>query len=156
MLADLLQQPLEGLDADAVWAACAHVRSTCGWHIAPVATMTVPADVATSGYVNLPSLRVVDVAAVTNVPGALPFSWDAGLQELRVARSWRRRRVLVTLTHGYDECPEDLRQAIATMAAAGGGQRVRSESAGPYRAEYFDEGPASAATVARYALPVVA
>jgi len=157
MVADLLNDAPVDYDERAVSAACAQVRSVCGWHIAPVETTYVPVDVPPSGTVVLPSLRVVSVNSVICDGRPVTFAFDADLQELYLGRRGQRHRAVVSLTHGYDSCPEDLREAVVTLAKAGYAEpRVKSDTTGPFRTEWFDEGQAVISTLARYSLPVFA
>lgn len=124
-------------------AASLRVQHHCGWHIAPQITETLILPV-TSQRVQLPSMFVVSVSAVTvgGIP-LLDFDWSPTgsllLGRLALARSYRG--LSVTLTHGFAECPEDVRQVVANLAAAGytASQRVKSSTEGPYAVTYFDD-----------------
>lgn len=108
-------------------AATAMVRAYCRWHIAPsiTETVTVPAGV---GYLTmLPTLYLTDVedllvdgVAVDMVP-AEPAWWSQN-GYIRHVAGWQWwytdlfRTVTVTMTHGYDEVPDDLKAVVLALA----------------------------------------
>lgn len=107
-----------GVDVDAWDAACRAVRDYCGWHVAPSVSHTLTLDGPGGTLLVLPSLRVTDVAEVTNDGTALtdPEWSEAGM--VRTGRWTQRfRGVTVTLTHGYDECPEDILAVVKHMTS---------------------------------------
>lgn len=117
-----------GVDVDAWDAACRAVRDYCGWHVAPSVSHTLTLDGPGGTLLVLPSLRVTDVAEVTNDGTALtdPEWSEAGM--VRTGRWTQRfRGVTVTLTHGYDKCPEDILEVLRHMV----GQRSALASFGP-------------------------
>lgn len=103
--------------------ACAAVRDYCGWHIAPSVTQTVTTRGDGRRDLLLPTLHLTDVTDATNDGVAVAVTeWD----EIGVVRfpgwpiwSTSMRGVTVTITHGYDYCPEALAGAIRSMAARG-------------------------------------
>jgi len=116
--------PLLGDGSDESLAlACAAVRDYCGWHIAPSVTETVTTRGDGRRDLLLPTLHLTDVTAATNDGTATTVTeWD----EIGVVRypdwpawSTTMRGVTVTITHGYDECPEALAGAIRSMASRG-------------------------------------
>ena len=120
-MANEVTEPLaaapDGVDAEAWAAACRAVREYCQWHVAPSVTQTLTLDGPGGSLLMLPSLRVTDVAEVTNDGTALADpEWSAS--GMIRARRWssRFRGVSVTLTHGYDECPEDILAVLEHMA----------------------------------------
>lgn len=108
------------------WLKAAHgaVRRFCGWHVAPAVTETLTLDGNGGTDILLPSLRVVELAAVTNDGVDVTANVDtsrAGILRLTTGR-WTNRlgRVSVTLRHGYDldEVPE-VAAIIAGVAKRG-------------------------------------
>lgn len=94
------------------------VRGRCGWHIAPVRTETVRVSTRGVRTIPLPTLRLVDVTAVTTLDGApVGYDWDTD-GVLTLARSVPR--VLVTMTHGYAETPADLTVALFSLLKQAG------------------------------------
>jgi hypothetical protein len=72
----------------------------------------------------LPSMHVTAVASVVDDGATLvdgtDFAWSTQgwLQKLTCgAFSWKPRSVVVTLTHGYDEIPDDVQAVIDRLAA---------------------------------------
>ena len=115
--------------AEAVLAACEQIRRLCGWHIAPSITETIVVDSAGGDRLWLPSRHVTEVTSVRDVTGEtpvdIPFRWSAsGVLSGRFPAGFRA--VEVTLTHGYEECPEDLLPAIVDRTR----RRVMQESLG--------------------------
>ena len=159
---DLLQgSPLPGLDPGAVAAAAAQVRSECGWHIAPQLTETITVRPTAAGLVHLPSLQVAAVTAVTSDGLPVWFEHDPPERELRLHNPWPwwHHRVRVTLTHGYAQCPADVRQAVAVLAAGGlvPQPRLLTRRDGPFSASYADDSPAASAggLMDAYRLPAI-
>lgn len=159
---DLLEGvPLPDLDIEAVEAASAQIRADCGWHIAPSVTEDITLSLPWSGRFFLPSLYVTDVAAVRVDGQLVDFDWSRTGEVVVPGFRFTRglRSVVVTVTHGYPQCPLDVRQAVASRAARlGSTARVKSEaqSAGPYSTSttYFDVD--STSDLAPYRLPVLA
>lgn len=117
-----LTKLMSGDAAASVRQAQRAVRNYCGWHIAPVVTETLKLDGDGSRVLFLPSLKVVDIIAITTagVP-VLPADVDdseAGYLEL-VSGCWSPRagKTLVTLEHGYESAPEDVVAVIVSVAA---------------------------------------
>lgn len=168
MLPELLEgTPLYDVDPDAALTASAQVRGACGWHIAPLLTEDVVLPWARSGRYLLPSMHVVSVNTVKINGAAVAFDW-APDGELHLS-PWTRplpsingpglwcaglRSVAVNFTHGYDECPEDVRQAVVIRAARLGMGRSQTQSAGPFSVtSTFDSDPD--ADLAAYRLPSI-
>jgi hypothetical protein len=107
----------------AVALACAAVRDYCGWHIAPSLTETVTTSGDGRRDLLLPTLHLTDVTAATNDSVAVTVTeWDeVGVVRYPDSPAWSTtlRGVTVTITHGYDACPEALAGAIKSMAARG-------------------------------------
>lgn len=92
------------------------VRRYCGWHVIGEVTETLTVDGTGEATVHLPTLRLVDVAAVsedtwsgaelTTTTRSTPvdYTWSVhGILEKRSGRWTRERRgVHVTCTHGFE------------------------------------------------------
>ena len=111
-------------DPGAVAAAEARVRTFCGWHIAPSRSETVILDGSGDPSLHLPSMLVTAVASVVEdgvTLAATEYSWSVSGVLERAAGNWtsKWRAVEVNLTHGYAECPDDIRREISRLSAAG-------------------------------------
>lgn len=148
-----LATPPDGVDVDAWLAACAAVRSYCGWHVGPSVTETVRVR-AHGGVIVLPSLRVQSVASVA-VKGTvldataweltdLPTVWLASCPSVLIAD--------VTMTHGFDPVPDDLLGALSEAASRGLTGSLISQ-VGQVR---YSAGVAGISGAARFALDQVA
>lgn len=132
-------------------AAVAAVRGYCRWHIAPERTEELTLR-AVGGRVILPTLKATAVT-VADADGfevsADDYELEAGYLRLNC---WAPGPLTVTLTHGYDELPADIKRVALSMADSGattvGG---RLKTAGPFTYE-FPEGSEDAATLDRYRL----
>lgn len=107
---------------DATTAAEALVTAYCGWHIAPSINAVLTLDGPDGHALLLPSLHVTEITSVTNdgtVLDADAYDWsEAGIVEMRCGRFSRRRRgVVVTLTHGYDDMPAEVEAVIDRIAS---------------------------------------
>lgn len=130
-----------GSDPDAIRAAAEVVRSYCGWHIAPVVEETVTLDGAGYRHLFLPSLHVNAVSAVVENGVTLdPSAFFIRASFLRRPLGcWGYPDTSVTFTHGYDECPLDVRQVVVKMAQAGyASARLSSTTEGPFAATYAE------------------
>lgn len=135
-------------------AASQEVRSYCGWHIAPETTETVTAE-GMGATLLLPTLRLTDVVSisrdgepvdmtgVTWKPNGIVVGCALGFGDLEV-----------TFTHGYDETPADVAQAVSSIASDGikGLRRLKSWTRGPFSESFTDVDPARA-VLDRYRLP---
>lgn len=132
-------------------AAVAAIRSRCGWHIAPVRTETLTLE-AVNGVVILPTLRAtgVVVAIAGTTLDASEYTLKPGVLLLTGYRCGTGE-VVVTLTHGYDALPDDLKRVALNMADAGTSPGGRLKSAGPFTYEVA-EGSDDDATIDRYRL----
>lgn len=124
------------------------IRNECGWHIAPSITETITLDSEGGNLLRLPSMHVTAVSELVSrddytydiLNGEVEWS-KAGLIRLRPRRflagaSWSSpfrsdaefpvgyQAVTVTLTHGFELCPDDLIRYIAQAAR----QRILSET----------------------------
>lgn len=117
MVTDPLAAAPAGLDPAAWDAACRAVRTYCGWHVAPSVTQTLVLDGPGGSLLMLPSLLVTDVAEVKNA-GTVVADPEWSAAGMVRAHRWttRFRGVEVTLTHGYEECPEDVLAVLTHMA----------------------------------------
>jgi len=110
-------------EAEARTRAEAEVRAYCGWHIAPEVTEDVTLDGTGSRILLLRSLKVTDVASVTEDeelvdPG--DYQWSASGFLLRLGGAcWtdKLRGVVVNLTHGHPSMPMDVEAVIERMTA---------------------------------------
>lgn len=137
---DLADFPGAPFKDSTVKAAAGQVRRICGWHIAPSLTQALTLDHDGSGVLYLPSLYVTDVASVRDLTGSTPreisnWRWSgAGMIEGSFPRGFRA--VEVTLTHGYEECPDDLLPVLASRTQ----RRAMQESLGSRSVSYSAEG----------------
>ncbi|SPT53796.1 Uncharacterised protein [Actinomyces bovis] len=112
-------------------AASAAVRRYCGWHVVPVITETVILDGTGAALVELPSMRVEEITALTEKcphRGGRVHEWtpeELGDLEWSHLGTLRRRDgvwtdryqgIRVTMRHGYQEAPE-LTQTVLQVAA---------------------------------------
>lgn len=111
-----LDVPPAGVDEIHWAAATSAIRRYCGWHIAPEATETLTLDGPGGSLLRLPSLHVTDVVSVTNDSVAVTDpEWSAnGL--IRGCWTSKFRGVVVTFTHGYQVCPDDVYAVAVQMA----------------------------------------
>lgn len=135
-------------------AAVADIRGRCGWHIAPVRTETLTLQAA-GGVVILPTLRATGAVVVIGDTTLSADEYDLQpgflrLQSYGYPSSWCGD-VTVTLTHGYDSLPADLKRVALSMADQGTSPGGRLKSAGPFTYE-FPEGSEDAAVIDRYRL----
>lgn len=154
-----------GVDVEEWSVACAAIRAYCGWHIAPVITEDVTVDGSGGGVQLLPTLRLLDVAAVTNDGQSVadPQWSESGV--IRGVWTGRYRGVTATITHGYETCPAEVLAVAKSMAVAGATAAatpgVKRMTSGPYSVEFSEgamAGPgviteAHAAILDRYKLP---
>ena len=130
----------EGDDSYLLRAAGESIRRWCGWHITPSLTATVPKlHVGSAGIIMLPSLYVTDVSeVVVNGETFQPDSYiwhEEGYIQVPVTASWSCHDygyrpggylptvnfggpVEVTMTHGYDDLPVEIKQVAFEMAGA--------------------------------------
>lgn len=158
-----LAPPPTGVDPDVWDAACAAIRTYCGWHIAPVITEDITVDGSGGGIQLLPTLRLLDVAAVTNDGQSVadPQWSESGV--IRGAWTARYRGVTATITHGYETCPAEVLAVAKSMSAAGAAATpgVKGMTSGPYSVEFSEEAMAGSGVIAeahaaildRYKLP---
>lgn len=95
------------------------VRSYCRWHVGPVQTSTVTLRSEDGATLMLPTLRLVEVQAVTYRQTSLDLNtvtWDPSGIVTASAGSRYADPVTVQFTHGYDELPEDVRQVVVALA----------------------------------------
>lgn len=106
--------------------ASKRVRKHCGWHIYPqLENDSLAVDGSGSALIDLPTLYIADVASVvedgvTLVEG-VHYEWaDYGCLTRLDGKEWttRKRGVVVTLTHGYAEVPDDVEGIVCEMVAA--------------------------------------
>jgi hypothetical protein len=119
------------------------IRRYCGWHIAPEVTDTITLDGNGTRVLALPSGYVTDVEAITNEGTALTtedFDWsESGYVHHRTG--WwtdRPRQVVVTLTHGYPDIPDELIGVASSLASrrASSPAGYKRETTGPFSVEH--------------------
>lgn len=110
-------------DSPQFWLDAAHaaVRRFCGWHVAPVITEELTIDGNGSRSILLPSNRVTAIESVVEDGVTLPataFDWSESGALEKVGGSWSRRKrsLVVTLTHGFDDA-SDVAGIISGIAA---------------------------------------
>lgn len=119
-----------------VRAAQARIRTQCGWHIAPSLTQTIVVS-GDGGYEQwLPTRHITDVMAVdvwdgtqyAPMPGwTSQVGWDeAGILSASSCFPAGRRTIRITLTHGWDPCPDDLKLLVAASTSRQIAQEVIS------------------------------
>lgn len=127
-----------GITADALSAACDAVRDYCGWHIAPSFTETRTIDGPGGDLLVLPTLYLTDLKDVTSDGQAVDDpEWSQSGMVRRRCWSRKFRGIEVTMTHGYDTCPEALKGVVVSMAARGtAGPGASMTVAGPFTMTY--------------------
>lgn len=136
-----------GDDATLLRQAQGAIRRYCGWHIAPEVTETLTLDGRGGSHMWLPSLYVTDIVSVTNEGETVDLvddlDWSAnGFLWLR-GGYWteRPRQVVVELTHGYGEIPDELIGVAAAWAnRMSTSPAYKRETTGPFSVEAFDPG----------------
>lgn len=131
-------------------AATEAVRGYCRWHIAPERTETLTLR-AEGGRVILPTLHATAVTVEINGTTLDPADYELEAGYLRLKHWVCADPVTVTLTHGYDMFPADVRRVILSKADSGTSLGGRLKSAGPFSYE-FPDGSEDAATLDRYRL----
>lgn len=115
-----LADSLLSTEDDRLSQAEAVVRAYCGWHIAPSRTETVTVEACGGTSLNLPSLYVTEVTAVTD------NGTDVSLDDFAVRSYgvldlyggfWGYRTVEVAMTHGYPGVPPDVTAVVQRVAA---------------------------------------
>lgn len=109
------------------------IRRYLGWHLAPSLEETIQVPVKQRGLIPLPSRYVTAVSEVVIADEALAdddFIWDQGgwIQTGRfyydtsryptATSSWRPNEATVTLTHGYQEVPVEVKQVAFELVSA--------------------------------------
>ena len=129
-----LAYPPVGVDEVAWLAACAAVRSYCGWHVAPSITETVTVDGAGGDFLLLPTLHLTALHSITSDGvGVVDPEWSGAGMVRGPGWSRRLRGVVANITHGYDECPAEVLAVLSVMVEQGGSS--------PSGAERLTNGP---------------
>lgn len=132
-----------GDDATLVRQAQGTVRRYCGWHIAPEVTETLTLNGSGSRSLWLPSLYVTDIGSITDcgtTVDADDYDWSANGYVQRRTGCWtfRARQIVVDLTHGYEEIPDELIGVAVSLAArrASSPAGYKRETTGPFSVEH--------------------
>lgn len=132
-----------GDDAAIVRQAQGVIRRYCGWHVAPEVTETLTLNGSGSGSLWLPSLYVTDIASITDcgdVVDADDYDWSTNGYVQRRSGCWtfRARQVVVELTHGYEDIPDELVEVAVSIAsrAASSPSGAVQETTGPFSIRY--------------------
>lgn len=116
--------------AGAVRSILSWVRRYCGWHVLGEITETITVDGSGSRLLQLPTLRVVAIASVselswsgsedvdTPIRDRVDFTWSTHgvLERRRGCWTRERRGVTVTLTHGFADADVVLGVIVAAAA----------------------------------------
>lgn len=125
-------------------SAVSILRGVLGWHVAPSQQTTVVRDFSCTRWRLLPTRHLTSVDSVTSTETSADLSyWAPQIEPSRVVlddRAPGHGEVSITMTHGFDECPQDLLPVIAEFARAGrdGGQSLRATAmtSGPYTTQF--------------------
>lgn len=134
---------LPDLFPEADMAAQAAVRSYCGWHIAPVVAETVFVNGPGGHLLLLPTLKLVSVTTVTNDGAAVSDpEWSENGMIRHCGWSRKLRGVEVSFTHGFEECPDDIRAVVGRLKESLAAPiSVTQQSTGPFGVTYAAVGP---------------
>lgn len=135
-----LEKYRDGDEAFYLGAAVDEIRSFCGWHIAPLETVTQRVRCGERGIIMLRTLQLASVASV-QVDGRVldPSEYEpdpAGFITRRVPAWPRDPNVLVTYTHGYETLPRNVEligYELVQRALDTVGGNTKDYGAGPYR-----------------------
>jgi len=139
----------DALAAMVLAQASAAIRNHCGWHIAPVAeddALTINGNSAV--VLPLPTAHVTAVASVvedgTTLTADDHYEWSAAGYLPHVGDVWTTtlRGVVATVTHGYQNAPEDVKSVCLQFAARllADPSGVKSETAGGVSVTYGQAG----------------
>ncbi|PTR42034.1 hypothetical protein C8K38_111203 [Rhodococcus sp. OK611] len=151
-------QAEDGIDELSLAAAISEVRGYCGWHIAPQRTETLTLDGSGLSVLLLPTMQVASIAGVTESGVALDaaaYEWsEKGMLRKRSGWTDRWRGVEVTLAHGYDAAPAEIKRLILASAAAqiDDGAAGSAEKVGPFEFSVAQLQPHQLAILNRYRL----
>lgn len=145
--------------------ATAEIRAYCGWHIAPSLEQTFAKVGTGTTRLDIPTLRLTAVAVVLQ-DGVADLS-DITFTDVGTITNpsvWTGEIVSVTVTHGYETVPYDLRAVVLALAARAqssvDGGFVRQVGQVAYQVPKSDGGltllDSEKETLARYRLPVIA
>lgn len=144
---ELSGYPGAPFDEEIIKDACQSVRAEAGWHIAPTWSDVVLVDSDGGSLLTLPTLKLVSIESVMDVSDpdrSRPITdWrktKSGMLYRRAGWPEGFEAVEVTMTHGYEVCPRDLRSVIAERAQfAAVNATVGQESAGSVSISYRNE-----------------
>lgn len=122
-------------------AASASIRRRCGWHIAPVVSQTFTVDGPRGTILTLPTLRLVDVIAVSNDGVAADVSTVEWSHDGQLRGSWssRFRGVQVTILHGFEDV-DDLVQLVVELSRRVQPKEVAAKTIGNRSVTYREPG----------------
>lgn len=120
-------------------AAVESLRRRCGWHVFPVARMTLTLDGDGGEVATLPTLRVVELHSVTDDGQAMTAGVDydlSGIGDLKRRGSgcWSTRwsGLVVDLTHGFDTPVELVREIAGAVGELAVNPLGIPETVGPF------------------------
>ncbi|UBH06472.1 hypothetical protein K8P10_001983 [Leucobacter sp. Psy1] len=122
----LTNRPLDQVLAKTIASAASRaVRDRCGWRVAGQITETLTLSARSDRLLTLPSLHVSNIAEIREDGHRLEldrdYDWDTNGIIERLTGRWnrRRRKIDITLTHGFHECPGAIAEALAAAIARG-------------------------------------
>lgn len=151
-----LASGLTASEADRLMQAEALVRAYCGWHVAPVRSVELTLDGPGSDVLLLPTLRLVEVAELSEDGDLLDtesYEWSryGWVRKSSGHRAYWTRQlggIVVRFTHGHDDPPAEVTgvvQAVAQRALDNPGSRPRDQ-VGPFGDTFsqtaFNQAPA--------------
>lgn len=118
----------------------ATARRYCGWHVSPALTQQVTIDGSGGPLIQLPTLRVTAITAVTEDGTAIDLDdleWSqSGSVRKRDGSLWTSRLggVTVSMTHGFDDTiAADFESAVLSLADRSSQPGGLPTSIGPFR-----------------------
>lgn len=137
MLPPLATTPA-GVDESNWKAACAAVRSFCRWHIAPSHRETVTVDGSGGDVLFLPTHRLTEIHSIVDDGREVSDPEWSAAGMVRGSWSCKFRGVVVDMTHGLDECPDDVLNVALSLAKRPPNGGLKSKGAGPFSETYGD------------------
>jgi hypothetical protein len=134
-----------GVDEEDWRAAVSAIRGYCNWHIAPSVSEEVTVDGPGGYLLALPTLYLTDVSSVMNGGAELlnpTWSRKGTMRSPQYCWSSELSGVVVNITHGYDEFPDDVLAVARSMARAGSGSVATQMTSGPHSLQLSPAGMA--------------